>query len=196
MKKLLLIICIITLIAQWAVPAKMIWQKENVLRSGKLFNFLTQPVDPAHPFKGRYITLNFEAGSFTTVHLDSAIENYDREVYVLLDVDKDGFAKVRQLVKHKPVNAADYVKASVNYINRMEHDSATVMIDYPFTEFYMDEFKAVKAEGAYRESTIDSTQKTYAVVSILNGDAVVKDVMINNKPIREVVKEMNDDIKK
>ncbi|MFT4016060.1 MAG: GDYXXLXY domain-containing protein, partial [Agriterribacter sp.] len=111
MRKLLLIIFIITLIAQWAVPAGMIWQKENVLRSGKLFNFRTEPVDPAHPFKGRYITLNFEAGSFTTVHLDAAIENYDPEVYVLLDVDKDGFAKVQQLVKHKPANTTDYVKA-------------------------------------------------------------------------------------
>ncbi|MFT3747156.1 MAG: GDYXXLXY domain-containing protein [Agriterribacter sp.] len=196
MKKILLIIFVITLIAQWAVPARMILQKENVLRSGKLFNFRTEPVDPAHPFKGRYITLNFEASSFTTAQLDSAIENYDPEVYVLLDVDKDGFAKVRQLVKHKPANTADYVKAGINYINRMEHDSARVMINYPFTEFYMDEFKAVKAEGIYRESAIDSTQKTYAVVSILNGDAVVKDVMINNKPIREVVEEMNNGIKK
>ncbi|MCC6287554.1 MAG: GDYXXLXY domain-containing protein [Chitinophagaceae bacterium] len=196
MKKLLLILFIITLIAQWAVPAKMIWQKEKVWRSGKLFNFRTEPVDPAHPFKGRYITLNFEASSFTTVHLDTAIGNYDPEVYVLLDVDKDGFAKVHQVVKHKPANTADYVKASINYINRMEHDSAMVMIHYPFAEFYMDEFKAIKAEDVYRESTIDSTQKTYAVVSIMNGDAIVKDVMINNKPIRQVVKEMGNDLKK
>lgn len=54
----------------------------------------------------------------------------------------------------------------------------------------MDEYKAPKAEAAYRESTRDSTQKTYAVVSILNGDAVAKDVLINGQSIRQVIRQM------
>lgn len=191
MKKILLIIFVIMLLIQWAVPARMIWQKEAVLRSGKIFNFRTEPVDPSHPFKGRYIVLNYEAVNYTTTHLDSTFDNYGEEVYVVLSKDKDGFAKVQQLVKQKPGNTNDFVKATINYVNRFENDSATVRIDFPFTEFYMDEFKAPKAEDVYRESNIDSTQKTYAVVSILDGDAVVKDVMINDKPIRQVIKELD-----
>lgn len=190
MKKILLIVFAVMMIAQWAVPAKMIWQKESILRSGKIFNFRTEPIDPSHPFKGRYVVLNYEASNYTTVKLDSSIEDYGQDVYVLLEKDKDGFAKVKQLTKTKPNGTVDYVKAGVYYINRLESDTVTVQINFPFTEFYMDEFKAPKAESIYRESTIDSTQKTYAVVSILNGDAVVKDVMINDKPIRQVIKEL------
>ncbi len=191
MKKILLIVFVIMLVLQWAVPAGMIWQKIEVLYNGKIFHFRTRPVDPSHPFKGRYIILNYEAGTYATTHLDSTLSGYEQEIYVLLTKDKYGFAEVQQLAKSKPQNTADFVKASIAYIDRKENDSAIVEIDFPFSEFYMDEFKAPKAETAYRESTIDSTQKTYAVVSVLNGDAVVKDVMINNKPIRQVVKEMN-----
>lgn len=191
MKKILLVIFVIIVIVQWAVPARMIWQKEAVLRDGKVFHFRTKPVDPSHPFKGRYIVLNFDAGNYTTTRLDSAINGYGQDIYVLLGKDEDGFAKVQQLVKEKPGNKVDFVKASIYYVNRYENDSASVRIDYPFTEFYMEEFKAPKAEDIYRESTIDSTQKTYAVVAVLNGDAVVKDVMINDKPIRQVIKESN-----
>lgn len=190
MKKILLIAFIITVIVQWIIPLRMIWQKETVLRNGKVFNFLTEPVDPSHPFKGRYIILNYEASNYVTTHLDSSINGYDQDVYVLLNRDKDGFAKVQQLVKEKPDNTADFVKASVYYVNRYENDSASIRINFPFTEFYMDEFKAPKAESMYRESTIDSTQKAYALVSVLDGDAVVKDVMINDKPIMQVIKEL------
>lgn len=191
MKRNLLIIFVALVIIQWAVPAKMIWQKENVLRSGKVFHFRTEPVDPSHPFKGRYIILNYEAGNYTTTHLDSSFDGYGQDIYVLLNKDKDGFARVEQLVKEKPRDGVDFVKASIYYVNRYENDSVGVRIDFPFTEFYMDEFKAPKAESVYRESTIDSTQKTYAVVAVLHGDAVVKDVIINDKSIRQVVKEMS-----
>lgn len=179
------------MIIQWAVPAKMIWQKEAVLRNGKLFHFRTEPIDPAHPFKGRYIILNYEAGIYITTHLDSTIDEYGQDIYVLLKKDSEGFAQVQQLVKEKPQNSVDFVKASIYYINRYENDSARVQINFPFTEFYMNEFKAPKAESIYRESTIDSTQKTYALVSVLDGDAVVKDVIINDKPIKQVINELD-----
>lgn len=57
---------IIITIVQWFVPGKMIWDKEAVLRKGKVFNFRTEPVDPSHPFKGRYIALSFKENEFTT----------------------------------------------------------------------------------------------------------------------------------
>ena len=53
----------------------------------------------------------------------------------------------------------------------------------------MDEFKAPKAEKMYRQSNRDSTQKVYAMVSVLKGKAVIKDVMINEKSIRIAIEE-------
>ena len=185
MKRLAIGAFVIIAIVQWFVPGKMIWDKEAVLRKGKIFNFRTEPVDPSHPFKGRYIALSFNENEFTTTSPDSGLFHYG-EAYVLLEKDRDGFAKIKNVVKQKPGAALDYVKASISYIDRKK-DTAVVHLLYPFDAFYMDEFKAPKAETVYRESTMDSTQKTYAIVSILNGDAVIKDVMINSQPIRQVI---------
>jgi hypothetical protein len=52
----------------------------------------------------------------------------------------------------------------------------------------MEEFKAFEAEQAYNASAQDSTITTYALVSILNGEAVFNDVLIDDVPIKEVVK--------
>ena len=53
----------------------------------------------------------------------------------------------------------------------------------------MEESKAYKAEQEYRESQQDTTKTTYALISIKNGDAVLKDVFIDKIAIRELVKE-------
>jgi uncharacterized membrane-anchored protein len=189
MKQSAIGVFIIIAIVQWLVPGKMIWDKEAVLRKGKIFHFRTEPVDPSHPFKGRYIALSFKENEFTTTSPDSGLFNYG-DAYVLLEKDRDGFAKIKNVVKQKPGTAPDYVQASISYIDRKK-DTAVIHLQYPFDAFYMDEYKAPKAEAAYRESTRDSTQKTYAVVSILNGDAVVKDVLINGQSIRQVIGQMN-----
>ena len=55
----------------------------------------------------------------------------------------------------------------------------------------MDEYKAPNAETEYRKANMDSTQRIYAAVSILKGDAVIREVMINDKPIVEVINEAN-----
>ena len=45
---------------QLLVPAKMIWDQEEVMRDGKVFRFKTEPIDPNDPFRGKYITLSFQ----------------------------------------------------------------------------------------------------------------------------------------
>lgn len=188
MKILLLAVFGLMAIAQWTVPGVMIYNKEKVLLKGKIFHFRTEPIDPSDPFRGRYVSLNFRASDFTAAPVDSSLQNYD-EVYVVLEKDKDGFAAIKNVVKQQPAGSMDYVKATISYIDAMGEDTAVLHINYPFTEFYMDEYKAPAAESVYRESNIDSTQKTYAVVKILNGEAAIKDIMINDKPISEVIKE-------
>jgi hypothetical protein len=52
----------------------------------------------------------------------------------------------------------------------------------------MEESKAYDAELAYRESVIDTTQIAYGLVAVKDGDAVLKDVMIDGVSIGEIVK--------
>src|SRR5690554_461138 len=65
-KKFLFIAFILVAIIQLAVPAKMIWDKENVLKSGKEFKFETAPVDPTDPFRGKYIALNYKENTYSS----------------------------------------------------------------------------------------------------------------------------------
>ena len=59
----------------------------------------------------------------------------------------------------------------------------TIIVYYPFNEFYMDELKAPEAEILYRASSTFPGKTAYALVSIYRGESVIRDVYIDNKPI-------------
>ncbi len=75
----------------------------------------------------------------------------------------------------------NFVKTAVNYLS---YDSAeTVFVVWPFERFYMEESKAQGAEKVYNRSLADSNNITYALVKVKDGDAVLENVFINDKPI-------------
>ena len=57
-------------VAQIVVPAHMIYQQEDAIDTGVAYKFKTEPFDPSDPFRGKYITLNYEIDSF---HTDEAV---------------------------------------------------------------------------------------------------------------------------
>jgi uncharacterized membrane-anchored protein len=183
MKKYLLPIFILLVLVQWLVPGQLIWKKERILLTGKEFKFETEPVDPADPFRGRYISLNFKANIFTSLENLKSGE----KIYVELDKDKNGFAKIKNVTSKLPTSGADFIEATVNYVEYVTPNVTgnTIHIEYPFEEYYLDEYKAPKAEELYRSSNRDNKQKTYAIVKVLNGDAVIKDVIINDRPLQD-----------
>ena len=176
---------LILALIQWAVPGKIIWEKNEVLEKGKAYKFKTEPVDPTHPFKGKYITLNFSESSFTDTINRNLVGNDN--IYLILSTDHRGFASIKDLSLREPKGNNGYIKATVYYASK-EKDSITVHFRYPFDEFYMEEYKAPKAENIYRESTRDSLNTTYALVKIRNGDGVIENVFINDTPIGALIK--------
>lgn len=179
-------------IIQLAIPGKMIWDKERILDLGKEFKFETAPIDPTDPFRGKYIVLQYKESS---IALDSEIDWKEGEgIYVVLRIDNQGFAKIDYVTNEKPDDNSDYVKAKIEFISGLSNETLT--ISYPFDRFYMEESKAYDAELAYVESQLDSTKTTYALVSIKEGNAVLKDVLIDGVSIREIVikrKEKSED---
>ena len=172
-------------IIQWLIPGKLIRDKSQVLKKGVSYKFKTEPVDPSHPFKGKYISLNFAETTFTD-KIKRQLRGYD-PVFVILGIDAQGFAKVKNLSTEEPKTDSVYVKATVYYTSEA-HDSITVHFEYPFDKFYMEEFKAPQAEIIYRESTRDSSNTTYALVKIYKGEAVIENVFINDIPIGALIK--------
>jgi uncharacterized membrane-anchored protein len=182
-KKLLLTALVIVALLQLYFPAKMIIDRENVLNTGKEFKFKTAPIDPNDPFRGKYITLVFKENSFD-VHLDSNW-TYNESVFVILTADEQGFSKIKSVSREKPADNQDFIKAKVTHVSH--NGSYRLFIEYPFNRFYMEESKAYDAELLYRRSLPDTTQKIYALVNIKEGDAVLKDVRINDISIREIL---------
>lgn len=181
-KKILLTALIVVAVVQLTIPIKMIWDKEDVLELGKEFKFETEAVDPTDPFRGKYIVLRFKENR---IAIDSDRDWKEGEnVFVHLNMDPHGFAKIKSVSKEKPTDTQDFVKAKVQFIDTFR--SRTMNIAYPFDRFYMEESKAFDAEQEYIKSQADSTKTTYALVSIKDGYAVLKDVLIDGVSVVEI----------
>ncbi|MBL0009212.1 MAG: GDYXXLXY domain-containing protein [Saprospiraceae bacterium] len=178
-------------LAQLYVPASMIFQKERVIAQGTAYKFRTAPIDPNDPFRGKYITLSFNE---TGVKVENAEEwNNADEVYVFLTTDSNGYAMIQSIIKEQPKGSDDYIKANIDYI--MTDTLSTVFVRYPFDRFYMEESKAPVAETIYNEAAIDSNQVAYALVMVMNGDAVVRDIFIDDVSITEVIRKEQNKVK-
>ncbi len=185
-RKTWIIIAIIVGLAQVSIPLYMIWNKEQTIRKGNSFLFEIAPIDPTHPLKGKYIILNYPV---LNVISKSEI-NLNKPVYAILEKKENQEYNIISLSNVAPSRTSDFVKVEVNnwIFERNQEDSLQYNINFPFTEFYMEESKAPKAEEIYRSLNQDTTQTAYAVVSIYKGDAVVTDVVINGKSIVELSK--------
>lgn len=188
MKKSIILIFIVMALAQWLVPAMMIWESENTLENGVMYKFKTRPIDPSDPFRGKYVTLSFEASSFVS-DSKTPFPNH-ATVFATITNDTAGFARVVKIGADKPTNN-DYVKATIRSSFLETSDNTEIFLEFPFERFYVEESKAAEAEKAYWRASRDSAQQAYALVSIHRGNAVLKDVVINGRSITDIVKQLN-----
>jgi len=185
--RIILAVFILVALVQLFVPARMIYEREDVLATGKEFKFKTVPVDPNDPFRGKYITLQYEETEIQLQNETNWVRN--ETIYVLLSTDDNGFAEILTYSKEKPTGNSDFVKAKVIDVNF--NDRKSLLIEYPFNRFYMEESGAPVAEQAYNESLPDTTIVTCALVSVKDGEAVLKDVLIDGVSVQEIVKKRN-----
>lgn len=176
----LFILFIVVALAQIFVPIRMIVDSEDALISGVAYKFKTRPIDPTDPFRGKYITLQYEMNHFDTKDSTYVV---GEEIYIYLKNDDKGFAEVSQISKTPMQAEEDYVTARVTY-----YYQGKVNFQLPFNIFYMEETKAYDAELAYTKATRDSIpNNVYALVYVKDDQAVLKDVLIDGVPIKEYV---------
>lgn len=184
-KKIILPLFILVALAQLYVPSKMIFDREGILETGTNYKFSTAPIDPSDPLRGKYIILSYKDNVVAIKDEKSWITG--ETVYVSLVTDEDGFAKIASVSKDKPLDNQSFLKAKVSTVSSDGTNKLTIY--YPFDRYYMEESKAYDAELVYTKSLQDTTLVTYALVSIKNGEAVLKDVLIDGISIKEIVKE-------
>lgn len=187
MKKTALLLLLATCLLQWIVPAKMIWDQEQLYETGITYKIKTIPMDPNDPFRGKYITLNYDISTYKTEDISHLnLDRSNKRVYVQLYQDEAGFAKIKSLSKTPPASTKEYVTAKVRY-HVKKKEGYNLHLTYPFNTFFMEETKALKAEQLYRNALRNTDKITYSLVNIQEGNAVLIDVQVDGVSINDLV---------
>ncbi len=179
---IVLALCVVV-IAQLAVPASLIIKHEMTLQKGEVFLFKTRPVDPVDAFRGRYVWLGLEPASVKVPDVQEW--TYKQKVFAVLGRDTNGVAVVQRLEHAKPEGEPS-VQVRVGWHNNSANE---VSISWPgLDRYYMTEKKAPAAESAYRNRSTRENQTCFVKIRVLNGHAVIEDLLIEGQSISDWLK--------
>lgn len=177
---------IVMAIAQLGVLAWIILGQERILKQGEVFLFKTAPVDPRDPFRGEYVRLDFAAEEGPWTMPDTMA--YGRsDYYAVLATDSEGYATVTTLLTNAP-EAGPYIKVKAMSWGGKQIDR----IMLPFDRYYLQEGDGPRTEDllqpTWNEGEVTPGLPAHAVVRVLDGEAVVEDLIVDGKPLREWLK--------
>ena len=179
MKMLRILIFGVVALAQLAVPATMVWQRDQTLKQGRIWKFRTAPVDPVDVIRGRYIALRFTAEEFAA---PAKFEAGNNSVYAVLKEGTDGFANIDHLTT-EPMATDDAVPVdSVWWYGGKQE------VRFPFNKFWLAEANAAAAERAYVENNRRDNQNAYVTVRVRRGDAALDQLYIDNQPLSDYLR--------
>ena len=169
---------------QLAVPGWMILGHERTLREGRVFKFRTRPVDPIDAFRGRYVWLALAPDTVKTANITQW--RYNQKAFAVLGTGEDGFATVKRLEARRP---ADEPSAPVR-TTWPDTQQGVVHISWQgLDRYYMTEGKAPAAEAAYRDHSRTTNHTCHVTVRVDDTQAVIENLFIENKPIRDWLRE-------
>ncbi len=170
-------------LVQWSIPLALIQRGQTALAQGTPYKFRTAPVDPSDPFRGRYVTLDFEAALVPSMQIDPTLYEGQR-AYAAIRIDANGFAQLHAVGATVP-DAGDYLPVTVLW-----KDWEQTRLRLPFDRYYLDEKQAPQVEQRYRESNlrfgsdeepVPNPLPTYATVRVLKGYAVLEHLVLNGE---------------
>jgi uncharacterized membrane-anchored protein len=171
---------IVGALSQLVVPGKMILHYEKILDSGKKYKFIIAPIDPSDPFRGKYLSINVREHRFAV----DSINDWKKgeEIYVSINSNTpDSMAVISNISRLKPGPGVDFILAKIGYVY-----NKSMNIEYPFDRYYMDESVIPEATVILAKAWVDTTQMSYIVVNAVDGKAVLNDVIISGKSIKEI----------
>jgi uncharacterized membrane-anchored protein len=200
MRYLFIIGFIFMVVAQWYAPLSMVYDSKKTIEEGVEYRFKTAPVDPSDPFRGKYITLNYNAETYNPADTNELHFDTGADVFATLMTDSSGFASILQLSAARPDIDIDYIKVNFQYGQAGYSDRSgdelievkpIIGVVFPFRRLYVEESKASEAEKYYWSTRNDSTVICYAKVRVLEGNATLVDVMVNDRSLMDIVREIN-----
>jgi uncharacterized membrane-anchored protein len=175
MKSWRLIVFVLVALAQLAVPASLVWKREQTLRHGAVWKFRTAPVDPVDAFRGRYVALEFEVESQEIVAPPN-LGNHEA-VFVTMRPNAEGFAEIDQVLASRPPRD-DFMEAQLN----------GKTLSLPFDKYWVTERDAPAAEAAYRAQSRLEKKNAFVTVRVFRGDAALEQLYLDNQPLGEYLR--------
>jgi uncharacterized membrane-anchored protein len=170
-----LIVFILVALAQLAVPASLIWKREQTLRYGSVWKFRTAPVDPVDAFRGRHVSLQFELET-QEISPPSNLES-GQKVFVTPRANAEGFAEIDQVLPARPAGD-DFIEAQLS--------GKTVSL--PFDKYWVTERDAPAAEAAYRALSRRDKRNAFVTIRVFRGDAAMEQLFLDNQPLGEYLR--------
>jgi uncharacterized membrane-anchored protein len=178
-RNLRLALFVVLAVTQLAVAAGAIIRSELALRSGEVFRFKLQPVDPVDAFRGRYVNLGFELDRAPVA--DRLPNLHNQKIYVPLAVDRDGFAVFDSAVLERPA-AGHYLRMRCGIEYTDDNGGRVVSLALPFQHYYMTEELAREVD---RSLWRRGRRPAWVTVRVRNGTGVIEDLYVDGRPVRE-----------
>ena len=200
------VLLVVLSVAQVAAATWSIVRYETTLASGTLYKIKTAPVDPADPFRGRYVAIRPAIAlasplSPDTERLLGSIGTFRgrgtglAKAYVVLSAGTDGFARASAIVPEPPASGdfLEFAQTDTRLLRAAEEGRPAEferMIVLPFDRYYMSESAAPVAEERFREAARrnDKTE-AWVAVRVRNGLGVVEGVYIDGVPIEDAARQ-------
>ncbi|MDR1285232.1 MAG: GDYXXLXY domain-containing protein [Campylobacteraceae bacterium] len=165
-------LCVMQLIAVIYMVAKY----ESVLLFGDVIILKAEPIDPYDPFRGRYITLNFEQ---RRININ---KHFNETSDFFITFNNEGkFAIIDDIFDVPPQDERPYLKVK-GYV----YVDGEISITYPFNRFYMQEDLAQYVD--MRQWNFFNNNEVSVKIRVLNGKGVIENVVVGNVSISEFIK--------
>ncbi len=178
---------VVLCVLQLGAAASGIARYERTLSQGDEVLFEVAPVDPADPFRGRYVQLGFALSQATHPMRGALPTQWYEPGYAVLRVGPDKIAAVEYVTSQRPSSGL-FISVTIDWPD----ENKRIHITPPFDRYYMEESLAPAAERAYREASanarVSKNGKSYAIVRILDGTAVIEGVILDGEPIEKAAR--------
>jgi uncharacterized membrane-anchored protein len=178
-RRVRIILFVVVAVVQLAVAGGAVIRSELALRSGEVFRFRIQPVDPVDAFRGRYVAIRFALDRAAAP--DGLEVARQQRVFVPLEVDSDGLAAFGPAALERPSSGA-YLRLRSGGIYPDEDGQPRVWVTVPFNRYYMDEDLAPEAERAVWSGR-RGQREAFVTVRVRKGVGVLEELYIGEVPI-------------
>lgn len=176
----------VAVVAQWLVPLAGVWRQERVIARGTLVRIECVAPDPYDPLRGRYLAVQ-PAGS--RVPKPEGMVGRDAvPVWAALVAGEDGLSRIESL-SLEPVSGPTVIRLVAKWPHREDASAPeTVFVEWPFERFYLNERLAPDADKLVAER-FRGGKTTVAELRLLDGRAVLTDILLDGVSVRELVKQ-------